>query len=537
MTSDHDSDGATGDGDDALARHLEPYFASRAAHITPPAADVGAVLHRARRRRRRRGAALAAFGSVALLAATVAVVRTHGTEYPVAVGAVGTDTEGTDTEGTGPDDTTSPPSPLQWQLVRPHAGLGFNGDTASAAGATYSISTAPGTTTNNLGFGQTLYRTTDGVEWSPVATPTGFATATLGGTSDRVYALGTMPAGGSTGISLLSGGTSGDLGPPVSLPIDLAALSHDAGGDVSMLSGSVAAGHGHVVVAVTVQSDLQSVVHDAAPQIDPDHYLIAKGDGVDEGPSLKLTPGQTITTKPPGSVPTTPAPLRHWSFDELGINSTQRAYLAGRTLLFDSTDGTTFRSVDPPAGADGTARVVPTPDGFRLVSTDSLEATTKVFRSTDVSSWSPAVATFAGALDDAGVIDGHFVVATAIAIGAPVIHREQAGGTWSDLSFAGLDPNASTPAAYHGWIAAAIGPLGVAAVAWMSTGTTMTGTVIYSQDGTHATAVPVPTTSDGVPTWMGSVQVGADAITVGLSLGRTAQPDGTPAMADFVGTP
>jgi hypothetical protein len=65
----------------------------------------------------------------------------------------------------------------------------------------------------------------------------------------------------------------------------------------------------------------------------------------------------------------------------------------------------------------------------------------------------------------------------------------------------------------------------------------MTGTVIYSRDGLHATAVPVPTTSDGVPTWMQSVQVGADAITVGLSLGRTPQADGTPAMAELVGTP
>jgi hypothetical protein len=53
----------------------------------------------------------------------------------------------------------------------------------------------------------------------------------------------------------------------------------------------------------------------------------------------------------------------------------------------------------------------------------------------------------------------------------------------------------------------------------------------------NSTVVPVPTTSDGVPTWMQSVQVSADAITVGLSLGRTTQPAGGPAMAAFVGVP
>jgi hypothetical protein len=477
---------------------------------------------------------------VAVLAATVVVVRSHGTEYPVAVGSVGS--VGTDTEDTSAaDDTTPPPPPLQWQLVRPLAGLGFNSGTASAAGATYSLATAPGATTN-AGPGSVVYRSTDGVEWSPVATPAGFATTALGGTADRVYALGT----GSTGIALASGGTSGGLGDPVTLPVDLAAASREAGGNVSLLTGSVAAGHGHVVVALTVQSDLQTVVHNAAPQIDASHFLVAKGDGVDEDAvSIQLAPpaAPTTTTATPGSTPTSsafkPPLVRHWSFDELGINDAQRSYLAGRTLLFDSTDGTNFRSVDPPAGADGPARIVSTPDGYRLLSMkQAADSTTKVFRTTDLTSWSPVVTSLPGLFEDAGVVQGHFVVATGSFPGGPVIHREQTNGTWSDLSFDSVAGVEGADTIHHGWVQAAIGPLGIAAVSWITTdSTTMTGTLVYSQDGVHASAIPVPTTSEGVPTWMQSVQVGADAITVGLSLGRTNQPDGRPAMALFVGTP
>ena len=170
-------------------QRLVRYFDSRSTTIDLPPGDPSSVSLAVAGRRRRRRTAVSGVAALALLAGVVTVQQ------------AGDD----DTSEVAAEGAAVAAAPLQWTSVTPIAGLAYaNGFAVTEDGTQYGLSTAPGRyVPNDDGGPQTLYRSTDGVEWTTVTLPADLWPSQLAAHGNDLYAVGTSPAaGGGEGATL-----------------------------------------------------------------------------------------------------------------------------------------------------------------------------------------------------------------------------------------------------------------------------------------------------------------------------------------------
>jgi hypothetical protein len=542
--------------DDRISR----YLADRAATIELRPAHVDAAVGRATRRRRTRRS-LAAAG-LALTVGATAVVLTQGGE-PAAEVAVQAATV-TDT-------------PFDWAVAESSSGLSSLGTTATALtddGSVYAVSTAPGPQVEGTPPPATLYRSTDGADWTPVALPADFWATSVAGAGSQLYAVGTSPAGGGVEhriVSSADGGTTWSTAAVDTVPDELRSRYP---GEIRAGHPSVAVRGDTVVVSTRVYADLD--VRARAPGgLSDEEWWQETDDGV-VVVSAPVCEGATTTAVPPaspspddvaaaperadpvgdsgaaGALQESPAACgedgveRTYTWAELGIDDELRDLaLRGRTIVAVSQDGGEFTPVDVGVGAHEAVPVA-TDDGFTLFATRYATgphppepSVTTALHSTDGVTWEPA-GEFAGFMMSAGTVGGRPAVALGAEQGTPTIQLAQPDGSWL-----AVDPRTATDGHEETVASVAFGPLGWVAVLWpeppedgdLVAEGGWNPTVVHSVDGTSMAIVPVddliePAQNGGVvPT------VTADAVLV-----RVTEPDdGDPATVSpqrvVVGTP
>jgi hypothetical protein len=512
----------------ARERTIHGYLTTRSHEVELPPADLAAVVDRVARRRRNRRAAVSACFAVAVLGGALGAANL-GDGAPAQVSA----------SGSG----SLVASDLTWRTVRPRAEVRWASATVLGPGdALYALSTAPGT----LGVvpdepdpTPVLYRSADGIEWATVSLPEQFHASALAGASDRLYAVGTAPAGGGRGqiVNLASNDGASSAWSRATLPLDLGALGRDAGDEVQVVGVQVAVRGTRTVVAVGLQS------YDALERVLPtdarnDGYAITD-DGIDVfGPAA--TPNADPATAMPKEkvARTAPVKVRSLTWAELGLDDATRALVLGQTRVFTSDDGITFAAGSSP-GTMTPAALVATTDGFRLFTQSMLGAPTiATWSSVDGATWrADAAASSDGWLRAAGAVRGRamFVAESDSGTGdrEPVstLHAQQADGTWLVLSLQDLVRRSGAEGPLYVQDAA-IGPMGAVAlvrVADAGTGRDGRAYLLRSVDGRTASVDDLTEALAGAGS--GDVHVTADAITVGL-----VDADGAPNAGLLVGT-
>jgi hypothetical protein len=511
-------------------QRLARYLAGRATTIDLPPGDPSSLVARASARRRRRRTVGSGLAAIALVAAAVSVQQ------------LGSDDDG-GSQVASEANAVVAATPLQWTTVVPNVGLAWSNSTAvTDDGTQFGLSTAPGRyQPDSPGQPQTLYRSTDGVEWSTVALPDDLWPSQIASSGNDLYAVGTSPAAGGGRDLVLAKSAAGGEWSTTSLPLDLAALDAQHP-QLGVGSIDVSVGANGVVASVTL-----SAYPDPAPYLPAGtavggYSWTATGldvYGVPEGCETNAEGVRECRDEPARKQPVIAA---SYTFDELGVDAALRSLIAGELHVFTSTDGATFEEAPLPEEAHGTASLVSTDAGFVLFATTWNDGTSHIttLRSADARSWtvvdSPPLQ---GWLVSTGTVDGRAaLVVQTDANGASVV-VEHADGTWStiDLSaaIASLVPDAGTQ---FGVSAADVGPLGIG-VTLSAYDDTATGLpqqfVAYSPDGSSLAIQPLADLPDSPVGYAGSVRVSADAVTVVFS---DADPnDATPRSTLLVGTP
>ena len=445
--------------DDRISRYLN----QQADGIALSSADPADVMRRGgRRRTRRRAALVGSVAAVGLLATSVAVRDSGNGQEVRSLGASAT------------------ASTYDWSTVTPASGLGYGSHSAQLAdGSVYSISTAPGPYQPDgpqSQFASTLYRSTDGSEWSAASLPSGVRSSDLAGAGDTLYSVGTAPSGG----LVLSASTDGAASwTSASLPDDVVALQARHPGQIIAGPARVAARDGsHVVATIvaTTQLDLTKLGH---PEYPNDSYT---WDWTDTGVTVSKTPISSCGTTDPVALDKEAGiacredvktkvgdQVASYTYDELGVTGELRDHVGGKSYVYASDDGHTFDRVDLPAEvtSHGVGGFVATPaataDGYRLV-TSSYEAratTSTILASTDGRTWT-IEATLPGSPNDVGVLNGRLALSTWSDQGASSVKVEQADGSFSTLDLASA---VATPAGASTSVdTVSFGPLGIAAV-------------------------------------------------------------------------
>ena len=552
---------------------FDAYFSDRAGDVPVLGLGSAAVVARARRRRsRRNGATVAAvLGVLAVGGAVVAQSADRG-EQRVASGG-----------------NALAPSTLDWTLVTATAGLGASGASATTAdGAVYDLSTAPGVPDPDRPTGPSqLYRSGDGTDWSPVALPDGLSPLGLAAGGDRVYAVGTAPAGGGIEDVELVAGAGDGAWTDVDVPLDLAAIGAGFPGRVRAIDTSVAAGpDGTVVVAVDVKGQLDgSALPEAfgdSWQVVPEGIEVVGSDCTAKFEELDAKGGETSspTTAPaaPTTVPGADAPVTTSSrggdpvrtddaldqeraecaegaadaavvgvhpWSELGLSADEGQLAVGRTHLFATGPSGTLEPVAELSSGAWNTHLLGTPDGWWLVSEGvqpALPATSsRAIFSADGRTWSTE-----GALDvpghasEVGLVAGRPAVASfRDADGRLLLSLLDPAGVRSvDVAAAMGDPSALT-----GYPDVAFGPLGFAALVVDDGGTAdEVVRVVHTGDGADFATEEVPAAPAGRAEGARSVAVSADAITVRLNsydagLSFEERDGVAPDQRLFVGTP
>lgn len=517
----------------ARERTIHTYLAARAQDVELPAGDLAAVVDRVSRRRRNRRVALTASLAVAVLGGALGAANL-GDDAPSRVAS--------DAGG------TLVASDLEWHRVVPRGDLGWATSTVLGPGdALYALSTAPGT----VGVidpepdpTPVLYRSTDGVEWATVALPDRFHASALAGAGDRLYAVGTAPAGGGAQDVRLASNDGADASwTQATLPLDLAALGRAVGGKVDVVTVRVAVRGPRTVVAVGLQS------HDALDRVLPadarENGWMATAEGLDVlGPLTEPSTDPTVAgpdasakeriAKERGA----PVVVRSLRWAELGVDDATRGLVLGETRVFTSDDGATFVEADAPDASAPTALVAVT-DGFRLLTQSSLGApVVGVWSSTDGAAWrSDAGATVDGWVRTAGTVRGRAIFVSESGSGpndrepVSVIHAQQADGTWLTLSLQDLAHRAGVEGSLYVQDVA-IGPMGVAALLRTIdpvTGDATHAHLLHSVDGRTASVDDLSDVLRGAGA--GDVGVTADAITIGL-----VDANGAPSAGLLIGS-
>ncbi|MBX3285621.1 MAG: hypothetical protein KF703_09785, partial [Actinobacteria bacterium] len=221
---------------------LQQYFADRAPHVEVPSAGVATIARRGRARRHRRSAVR--IGAVVGVLAVGAGI--------VAEGRSADDRQTVDTQ-------TATTSKLAWTVVDAPQGIGgfgLNAGATTADGSIYQLSTGPASTAQGPEASRrVLYRSTDEVTWTPAELPAGLSPGALAADGDRLYALGTAPAGGGVQVRLATRSGGADWS-TADVPLDLVALGRDFPGAVRSSGFQLASARGTTVVAVSVRGEL-----------------------------------------------------------------------------------------------------------------------------------------------------------------------------------------------------------------------------------------------------------------------------------------
>lgn len=511
---------------------LQQYFTDRAPHLEITGADVATIARRGRARRHRRNAVRigAVVGVLAIGGGIVVHGRTDDDQEVASRGAMVV-------------------SPLEWTVVDAPQGIGGLGPFPSATtsdGSIYQLSTGPASASGAAANRRVLYRSSDEVTWTATDLPDRLSASSLAADGDRLYAVGTAPAGGGVGVRLAtsSGGTDWSS---VEVPLDLAGLDDGFAGRVTTTATQVASARGTTVVAVAVRGELDATALPAGIDLGDGWGVTATGIDTYQ-PCLELD--AAATTAPadaaarackPDAADTGPEVARHWSWDELGLSAEQGALANGRTYLFAAADGQELTPAGVLAGSPWQTALLVAPEGFWLVrdQPDAGTPTTTALLSADGRDWSGPVTELAGYASAAGLVAGRPTIVLQ-SDGRPELATLTPGGPQvTDLGSAlggDRDGFVSSPVA--------IGPLGVAFT--YTTGLREDGTggrtvVVHTADGTSVAEQELPAPPAGRTERVNNVSVSADAITVRLNSypeGTTPGDGGTrPTQRAFVGTP
>ncbi len=543
--------------DDRISRYLRDQARSIELRPSTPAS----VVHRARRRRQVRRICVMAAAVVTLGASTLVV--TKGDDDPAALSVQG---------------GAATPTALEWSVVEATSGLSADrhgGPVVSSDGSVYSLSTAPGPFDPDSDPGPAmLYRSTDGAEWSPVGLPDAFWPTALAGQGDRLYTVGTAPAGGALTYRLASSDDGGATWSTADVPSDLAALMERYPDEVVASAPTVAAHDGTVVVSGTVSASLD--VEARLPGLDEGLTWTITDDGVEVGPPecgpgdapipsteppsaepvppatdsappadspttsvVTVAPG-TSDADPSGSVvcePTEAAGTGTYTWADLGVGDELRDLVtAGRTYVYVARDGGEFAPADTGGPTARRVQVVATEDGFTLFlgRYDDDAFMTGVMRSTDGARWEPA-GELDGEVVEAGTVAGR--AAAAVAAGrdsATTVRLAQADGSWLTV-----DPRTAVDQPSDATVGrVAFGPLGWAATLWE--GEDSAGHAVHSVDGISMSVVPLDDLLD-LPSGAAPMlepAVTADAVLVRVTdTAADDDPATAPPQRVVVGTP
>jgi hypothetical protein len=552
-----------------LDDRFDAYFNDRSADIAVTSLGSAAVVARARRRQHRRtGAKVAAVVGVTALGAGVLAQSAGRHEQRVS-------------------SAVAQAEPLDWTVVTPPMGLGASTSSATTAeGAVYALSTEPGVPGPGKRGPGHLYRSTDDTGWTDVALPDGLSPQDVAAGGDRVYAIGTAPAGGGGEQVKLASGTGDGRWDTMDLPLDIPALDAAFPGEVRAASSEVATGaDGTTVVAVGVQGWLDEnelpadvraawstgVVDVSADGIDVLHdpcsmptTTTTAASSASDGEAVTTSTGAAVTTVPDakaGSGATggcdgaTDAPTiaSSYTWSELGVDPAVGALAVGRTYLYASSGDGPFEEVAQlPSTHTWATEITSTSEGFWLsypseTTGDQPVTSTTVVRSADGRSWdTDAAVEIPGDILAAGVLGGSPAVLTRGSTdGRPVLSVLGTSGVAQTVDVADAlgDAVDATNA-----VDAAIGPMGIALVLYPPPTELADpldgGVVAFSPDGSAWTSEELPPAPDGrAPTLgQGMVSVSADAVTVRLNSyepGATRR-EGTvpqPEQRVLVGTP
>lgn len=538
---------------------IQHYFRERAPELDLPAAGAPAVMARGRRRRHRRAVMKVGGVAAALAIGGMAAAQAfdgRGDHHQVAANA-----------------TVVTPSPLHWSTVSPTRGLSHGQQSATFGGATYNVSSAPGSTDPTSGSEKYLYRSTDGADWDPVTLPGGVQPRSLTAGGDRLYAVGTAPAGGGgngerVSVASLADGT--DAWTAADLPLDLASLGRAAGSEVRVehVDAAVVGGTAVVAVEVRAQADVAALfprdgIFRALQQVTPSGVETIRIDGTEQlcvggsttttaadgEPSPPTTPG--VEVDPCGPAPT-PGEKEFFTWAELGLSPEAGQLAAGRRLLFTSVDGAAFTApaTPPPTQADdrspvsGTGDLVAAADGFWYFFTYSVgdgpyDRRTQGVFSADGITWAQTAAfTAAGAIEASGTLDGDAQLALATSGG-----EGKAGilTLWSVTPTGARSVDTSTVFGDDERVGLiGYGPMGVAMVAYgADPAHPEAWRVVHSRDLVTFSSVDGPAPAPGTRGQPAGLSVTADAITVRsyVVTGPTPSLSGPVPVRLFVGTP
>jgi len=237
------------------------YFHARSADVTPSTTPVGTIVERGRRRHRRRN--VARIGALGGVMALTGVVATQGFR--------GDDPAKVDTAA-----QRVVPSDLEWTTVTPESSIS-HGQVAVLAsdGSIYGLSSAPATSGDDASAysERTLYRSTNDRDWEQVTLPGAMTASGLAAGGDRIYAVGTAPAGGGLERVSLAAASAGSSDWTASdLDLDLAERRADSGLPVTVTGTRVAVTGDTVVASVSTRAvgvDLADVVLDGRTTWEP----------------------------------------------------------------------------------------------------------------------------------------------------------------------------------------------------------------------------------------------------------------------------
>jgi hypothetical protein len=500
---------------------FDHYFSARAIGIELPPAGIASVMDRAARRHRHRRAAVSACAAVAVLTGALSIANLDGAPS----------TEQVDARLAGP---ILVDSSLVWHSVTPNAALSFANSTVVGPGnALYSLSTAPGAIASDDGpLPVTLYRSADGIEWTPTALPDNLNTSSLASSEHFLYAIGTAPAGGNLrAVQLASTNAAGAPWSRVTLPINVATLEARYGVHIGLSRLTVASNGTHVVAGVRLQVD------------DVGQLLRTIGDGNEGGYQFTET-GIDVYAKPsppdrsgePVKRAEQPVLTASYTWEQLGIDSALRSLILGETHVFVSDDGTTFTEASLPTFVRGLGAVLATADGFSLIgSTSSWNTAIESWSSADGHTWTtdgglatPGYVLASGTRRDRAVI----VIGGRQEVGEQVatVKVQQGEGRWSELRVTDVMGRAGFDGEFYA-SGAAVGPLGAAIVVSQYGGDEKEHSyLVTTSDGIEASVVDLaPFVGDR---HAGDVRVTADAITVTVTGNNEKQ-----AVQLLVGTP
>jgi hypothetical protein len=523
---------------------LHRYLTDRAEGLTLAPGNADAVMRRANRRRlRRRGVVLVSALAIGTIGTTALLRHGDDSQQLHSLGS-----------------STATPSTYHWSTVQPGHGLAFSGSQAQLPdGSVYGLSTAPGAAAP-AAYNQpsSLYRTTDGTEWSQATLPAGFWANDLEANGDTLYAVGTTPAGGSTKDLVVA--TSSDHAASwssVTLPSDLRDLQARHPHQVSISQPVLAAKDAaHQVVSVVARANLDFT------QYKPEYKDQNVGwEWTDTGVTVRKLPAPTCDvsgeTDPsavkdcrteaaaakqanvddPGQVVAT------YTWQDLGIDPELQGLVNGRSYTYVTDDGTHFAPTSDGTSTSGsTTGLLADSGGYTMFvghdGTRGSTGTTDVLHSTDGHAWS-AAGQLPGYVIRSGALAGRPAVALGDDHGDTSVRLQQADGSWLPLDLTGALPAIPGAHAYIGDVA--FGPLGLAATAsaFQDKGTGPSGQwVLHTTDGSHLSIVSIPDVVQDPGTPVG-LTVTADAIAVRLNAPSpdAGKPGHIPTQTVLVGTP